>query len=173
MLALKNFKCIKDKEIQDFLNNKAIEYEKRNWGRTYLFLNNSIEKLLKREENFKIEGYITLSFKGVNYPEEISNNLKKKINKGLNKKINPQDCFPALLIGQLGKYIDEDYISFLRGKDMLELAFYLTRQADIIAPLNCVILDTRKNEKINKFYEENGFKLLNKEEEFDTFIKIV
>lgn len=37
--ALKFFKCYKDTDVQDFLNNKAIDFEIRDWATTYLLLN--------------------------------------------------------------------------------------------------------------------------------------
>lgn len=37
--ALHCFKCYKDADVQDFLNNKAIDFELRGWATTYLLLN--------------------------------------------------------------------------------------------------------------------------------------
>lgn len=164
--------CIYDEDVQKFLNENALKYEERNWGRTYLVLNAPLDEFLN-DENSKIEGYFTLNLKAINFPENTSNSLRKKINKGLNKSIEQENCFPCVLIGQLGKYISEDYVSPLERSKLLELAFYLTRKVNEIVPMDCVILDTRKNKKVNDFYIRNGFMLFDSTDEFDTFIKTV
>ena len=77
-MALKNFICIYDEDVQKFLNENALKYEKRNWGRTYLVLNMPLDEFLN-DENSKIEGYFTLNLKAINFPENTSNSLRKKL----------------------------------------------------------------------------------------------
>lgn len=36
--ALLAFQCCKDLDVQEFLNNKAVDFEKRGWTTTYLLL---------------------------------------------------------------------------------------------------------------------------------------
>lgn len=151
-----------------------MNHEKRNWSRTYLILNKNLEDFLLQDKMI-IEGYFTLKIKPVQIKEEffekISNTYLKKMTNGITK---PKDnLFPCVLIGQLRKYISKEYKSSLTGKEMLQLVFYLVKMIDAIAPMNCVILDTRKNEKVNQFYIDNGFKKFDSTEEFDAFIRVV
>lgn len=39
--ALQMFQCCLDHDVQDFINTKAIDFEKRGWATTYLLLNES------------------------------------------------------------------------------------------------------------------------------------
>lgn len=151
-----------------------MNHEKRNWSRTYLVLNKNLEDFLLQDKMI-IEGYFTLKIKPIQikeeFFEEISNTYLKKMTNGITK---PKDnLFPCVLIGQLRKYISKEYKSSLTGKEMLQLVFYLVKMIDAIAPMNCVILDTRKNEKVNQFYIDNGFKKFDSTEEFDAFIRVV
>ena len=77
--ALDGFRNSKDSDIETFLRYKAILFEERHWCSTYLLFNK--EKYIKQE--FRIEGYFTLSNKALFISDEVSGNVKKKLNNGL------------------------------------------------------------------------------------------
>ena len=59
--ALRCFGGVKDHDVQDFLNTKAINFEKRGWVTTYLLLSQEAFE----QGILKIEGYFSLTHKAV------------------------------------------------------------------------------------------------------------
>ena len=95
--AFSLFCCDKDNDITDFIRNKAIEYEKRDKARTYI--------------------YFSIAMKTMIIPviESMSNSLRKKLGNLSDKEQN----LVVFLIGQLGR--DTSYPSnCLEGKRMLQ-----------------------------------------------------
>lgn len=93
--TLSSFKCTKDADIQDFLQNKSLEYENRGWCSTYILAN---EERLEQEGTLFVDGYFTLSNKVIRLSETISSRKKKKLFSGLKKK---DEYIHFILIGQL------------------------------------------------------------------------
>ena len=106
---LKTFKCSLNKDIEDFLHNKAITFEKKLRARTYL---------LVEKENKKIAGYFSIAI-NVLYAKEIDKNTLLRIGDLLTLK-----DIPCLLIGQIAKA--DDYKDIKLGN--LLAPFYLTRE---------------------------------------------
>lgn len=83
---LLSFCCINDIDIQDFLHNKAIEFEKISKTRTYLIVD---QEQLKEQnitlDKITIYGYISLAVKSLALPENISNRQRKQLD-GLSTK---------------------------------------------------------------------------------------
>lgn len=153
--ALLSFRCSQDADIENFLRNKAIDFEKRRLCRVYLFFNRE----LFYQKKLKIEGYFTLSTKSMGDTSKISKNKKKKIS----GKPDP-DTLSFVLIGQLGKYIeerDEGYIrSELSGKEMLDTVFEVINSIDKLIPCKTVLIECSDDPKVKKFYEDYGFSFL-------------
>lgn len=167
---LQNFKCSYDQDIENFLKNKALEYEKRKWCSTYLLMDK--DKMLAGE--FFIEGFFTLSFKSVSLSDDISNSTRKKLYGGINKK---DKHIPFVLIGQLAKYIDkknEENVekSSITSNDLLEGAFEIIEQVNERIPLRCVLVECKALEKLCNMYEECGFRKLQENELMQYFKKI-
>ena len=60
--VMSEFKCEKNGDIQDFLQNRALEYEKRGWCSVYVLINRDKSE----SDNFYfVDGYFTLSNKVV------------------------------------------------------------------------------------------------------------
>ena len=53
--ALRCFQCCKDKDVQEFLNNKAINFETRGWATTYLLLSQEAFENGEFKEDIKPE----------------------------------------------------------------------------------------------------------------------
>lgn len=150
--ALRSFTCCKDSDVQDFLNSKAISFEKRGWATTYLLLS---------QEDFdnnilKIEGYFSLTHKAVVFNDGVSLSSRQKISG--NKRTETESF---VLIGQLGKRIEcnNDSIdaSELTAEDLLNDAMsIIARSSDYIISRN-VIIECKPIEKIKSIYENYGF----------------
>ncbi len=101
--ALLEFRCTKDEDIQNFLHNKAREYEERGWCSTYVLAN---EELLSQDHKLSVDGYFTLSNKVIRLSDSISKSKKKRLFGGLKRN---EKYIHFILIGQLGKFSDDNY----------------------------------------------------------------
>ena len=151
--ALSCFRCHRDLYVQDFLNSKAICYEKRGWATTYLLLN---EDKFKNGELF-IEGYFSLTHKAVVFNDMASLSSRKKLS---GKKSTQTESF--VLIGQLGKRIEytEDGTtnsSQLTATDLLNDAMAIIEQSSNYIVSRNVIIECKPVQKIKEIYENYGF----------------
>ena len=98
---LSSFSCDKDKDIELFLHNRAIMFERLNKSRTYLLCDNDI---LREEERFVVLGYFSIALKVLDLPENISNRSRKNLD-GISAKLHGDviKSIPCYLIGQLAK----------------------------------------------------------------------
>ena len=109
-IKLKNlflFFCIREPDIEHFLKNKAVLFEKLGNSRTFLIFNDD-------EDEFKILAYYTLGLQVLKVPEELLSGSKTKYLDGFSSKRKGKIIteFPTILIGQLGKNdLYEDYIT--------------------------------------------------------------
>ena len=72
---LPGFHCAKDRDLEDFLRNKAVDYERRNKSRTFLIMD--IDKM-QDENRAEIIAYFTLAIHSLQIPEQASKSLIKK-----------------------------------------------------------------------------------------------
>lgn len=164
---LNSFRCIRDADIEIFLRKKAIIYETRGWCSTYLLVN---EEKLKRDAGLEIDGYFTLSNKVLHLSDSISNGKRKKLFKGLKKDDSYMHC---ILIGQLGKYLDEASSSPISAYEMLEMAFEIIYQVKERITCSCVLVECKDHAKIRRIYEDYGFRELQKSEDLVQYFKIL
>lgn len=151
--ALKLFKCCKDTDVQDFLNNKAIDFEIRGWATTYLLLNgDDFENGI-----LTVEGYFSLTHKAVIFDEDVSGSMRNKLTG--TKRAESQSF---VLIGQLGKYmnkIDKENIvsSKLTSQELLDDAMgIVSKSSDYIICRN-VIIECKDIDKVRQIYRDYGF----------------
>ena len=152
---LSSFSCEKDEDIEYFLHNRAIEFEKLSKARTYLVLDQ--EQLKNKEKNLIIYGYISIALKILSVPQEMSNRMRKELD-GFSAKIYGEQIsdFPCYLIGQLSKNsnVKSEEIS---GKQLIDFA------GDIIATSveavggRYMMIECRNEEKLIQFYKNNYF----------------
>lgn len=151
--ALHCFKCYKDPDVQGFLNNNAIEFEKKGVATTYLLLSQEAFN----NNQIRIEGYFSLTHKAVIFAKEVSRTARKKLT---GKKDATIRSF--VLIGQLGKYIckNEDgsiSCSSLSAKDLLDDAMGIIQQASDYIICRNVIIECKPIEKVKNIYQTYGF----------------
>ena len=149
--ALKNFKS--DNTPQEkYLSDKVWFFEFNHISRVYLFLRESIEKCIEKDECF-IEGFFSLN---INYP-------KRKDVDNIDEDLLDRDKARVIgvLIGQLAKYRDENYISPLNAEIILFYAEKMVREADSIVPFRCILIET-ETEKVKQLYEKCGYSFLKK-----------
>ena len=152
---LQTFKCSKNKDLEDFLHHKALDFGKRGTSKTHL--------LLKDEQ---IIGYFTLSMKPI-LTEGISKEVIKKID-GFSKN---RKCIYFYLIGQLG--LHDDYIGQGIGEFLLFNAISLIEDSHLIVGGRYILVDAFDCLPVPHFYEQNGFTKLVTQEESDLSVKMM
>ncbi len=150
---LSSFSCDKDKDIEFFLWNKAVDFEKVSKSRTYLFCDYQEFS----ENPIVVLGYFTLSLKVLILPDELSVHARKELD-GFRGKIHgiPIKEIPCFLIGQLAKNsnIANNPIS---GKKLLTYANSIIKSVISSIGGRIILIECQENEKLLKFYSDNGF----------------
>ncbi|MGB4590325.1 MAG: hypothetical protein WBI17_14000 [Clostridiaceae bacterium] len=160
------FVCEKDLDIENFLKDKAIKFEKLGKSRTFFIFDENADE-------FKILGYFALSLQVLKIPEGmISGNKVKKLD-GLsaNMRGNRITEFPTILIGQLGK--NEMYSDVIEGSEVLEycLATILEGQARLGGRI--IMLECKNIPYLIKLYEKFGFSFLEKDYEENELMQMI
>lgn len=181
--ALSEFRNSRDEDIERFLQEKAMLYETRKWCSTYVLVD---KKALETDKSVKVEGYFTLSNKVLQISDSVSHNKKKKLFNGIKK----DDSFMhVILIGQLGKYINENteekIYGQVTGREMLDMAFEIIESVKERIVCTCVLLECRltdpndtektklKRENLHKWYMDYGFSVLQTDDNLVQYFKIV
>lgn len=152
------FHCQQDNDIESFLHNKAIEFEKLAKARTYFICDEeqfadddfSLDKLV-------IYGYIALALKILSVPQETSNRMRRELD-GLSAKIHGIviNDFPCFLIGQLARNSSVAK-NALSGVLLLESAYRIILTAVEAVGGRYILIECQDNEKLLEFYQKNLF----------------
>ncbi len=158
---LQSFSNLKDIDIQSFLRDKAIDYNKRKWCYTYLIVQSD---MLEHNGEVIVEGYFTLSNKVIGLDSNVSNTTKKKLFFGLKMD---DTSLPCILIGQLGKYIGEDRVSSIDMDEILDYAMDIIEQINHLFAFSCVLLEYEPSRTgLRDKYEKYKFKELQRTDGF-------
>lgn len=155
---ISTFKCEKDNDIEYFLKEKSIEYEKKSKGKTYFM----VDELNLQNGILEIAAYFTLAIQVLKVPEVYSNRKRIKLD-GISAKRNnkPISEFPVYLIGQLAK--NDKYRNEINGSEVVENALAMILKAQHAVGGRIVLVECFDNDKLIKFYIENGFEIINKD----------
>ena len=156
--AINKFNC-QDKEVEKFLKEKALEFDKRNKSRTYLLFENN------NSDDITILAYFTLTMKSLKLNPAVSKSKIKKMD-GFRSDIKETE---AVLIGQLGK--NQDYKNQIDGKTILKTAIEIVYAVHNLIGGRIVFLECANHEKVVKFYEENDFAFLQESGEYLQMIR--
>lgn len=147
---LSKFKCYKDDKnslnVQAFLHDSAIAFERQKLARTYLVLDD--EKL--EDGEIKINGYYTLAIKSIQLSSSLSNNVKQTI-----AKSKQAEHVAGYLLAQLGR---EQSTCKGYGKELLNLAVEDIKLAQKQVGGRLVYLDC--DNSIKDYYAKQNFKIL-------------
>lgn len=149
---LKEFRCSRDPQLERFIHEQAIIYEKKGFGRTYLVFDTSSGYENRIEP---IAAFFTITITATDY-SEISKSKKAKI---LGSKPGREmfTAFGGILIGQLAR--DDRYGSdFINGETLLrECESYIELGRQYIGG-RIVYLDCK--EALVKTYQKSNYKQL-------------
>lgn len=149
--SLSQFLCKEDSDITDFLVNKALEYEKRDRARTYIYFD---QAYLEEMGELKVISYFSTALKTIKIPESL--NLSKNLKKKLGNLSDKDNNIVVYLIGQLGR--DSGYnASAISGKQMLEDCYALIESAREVMGGRIILLECKPHPRLCKFYESEGY----------------
>lgn len=153
---MSSFSCPKDEDIERFLHNRAVEFEKLSKSRTYLICDED-ELAEKCLHEITIYGYITIALKILTVPEYVSNRVRKEID-GFSAKLRGEQIndFPCYLIGQLSRNASVPKEK-LCGKKLIEFSEDVISAAVDSVGGRYMMIECRDSEKLIKFYSDNGF----------------
>lgn len=140
---IKNFSC-REKEINDFMVQRANDFEKKDKARNYFLLNMNQGKL-------SIVAYFAVSL----YSIDIGSVDKTAKNKFLEGISHSGRSVPAYYIGQLARnsrYTTHDY----SGTDILDDCFQVFRGAIDFVGINLVVVECRPV-LYEHFYKKHNF----------------
>ena len=138
---LKTFKCNRNKDLEDFIHNKAITFELNGRSRTYLLVDIKEKSLI---------GYFSISITTLDITK-----LDKTTQKLLygNDKIKNY-YIPCYLIGQLGK---SDNCKNKIGIKLLKKSMNIIYNNFLDLNGRFIMIDAFNNKNLIKFYRKYGF----------------
>jgi hypothetical protein len=141
---LYSFKCSKDNDIEKFVHNKALRFEKTGKSRTYLILDNT--------KAMRLLAIFSLSIKSLTIPETLSNSQRKKLD---GKYTRCDEHKAGFLIGQLAK--NENFQNEISGIYIMEEVMKVIFNAKKIIGGTFVYAECKDIAKVIKYYTDNGF----------------
>lgn len=153
---LSTFQCSYDADIENFLHNRAIDFEKIAKARTYLLC----DAALFQEGTINILAYFALSLKVLILPEEMSIRARKEYD-GFSGKIHGQPVreIPCYLIGQLARDSRIDS-SVLSGSEIIDTAMSVIGPSFKGVGGRWVIIECHNTQPLIDFYEKNAFRFI-------------
>lgn len=159
-------------DVEFFLHNKAIQFEKTDLSRTYLVMSTY------RDTPY-LAGYFSLTNKSLVIPKRqyntFSGNLRKKL-MGMGHKTEQNNYeVKGYLLGQLGKNYSETAkkANMASGNDLLVLAYEKIKEAYLVTGGRVLFLECEDHEKLKKFYNSNGFRMLENYESINAYLLFV
>ena len=150
---LQSFSCPLNKEIEDFLHVKAIDFALKKISMTYLVFNADNEIL----------GYYTLTHKFVTIPKmNLSRTTQHRIERfsSLDTEKNSYQT-SAFLIAQLGKNLSIDSAKKIEGKELLQCSIDVLKKAQHLVGGGVVFLECEDKPQLIDFYQRNQFRQYN------------
>ena len=145
---LNTFSSRKNNNVEEFLHNKAIFFEKSSISTTHLIFNN----------NDTLLDYFSVANKSLILPNErfenLSNSKQKKLMQSGQKVGNEFYLVNSYLLGQLGKNFNLSESEQIKGNFLLSLAFELLLEAKELINAKYVWLEYRNSEKLIDFYKK-------------------
>lgn len=158
---ISSFSCPYNNDVEDFLRNKAITFEKQGIGATHLIFASYKGELV-------LVGYFTLASKYFHIDvgtKQLGSNLKRRIRKfGAYESDIKKQIIPAPLIGQIGKNFQDGYNALISGDELLAMACNTIREAQALLGGRIVYLECEDTPALISFYERNGFQIFGKRE---------
>ncbi|WP_363472854.1 GNAT family acetyltransferase [Companilactobacillus musae] len=145
-----------NEDVEDFLLNKSIQFERLDLSRTYLIFSSYQNKNV-------LVGYYSITNKPLMMSKrnfsKLSGSLRKKL-LGMGQKTERENYeIKSILLGQIGKNFN--YGDLISGADILKLSYYTINQIYQLIGGRIIYLEVDDNENLRKFYVANEFREVN------------
>ena len=149
---LSSFICYKNKDIEDFIRNKAIEFDRRGFARTYLIF-------MKESDEMKLVAYYSLTNKSIFIQSSsLSSTMRKRINiYGNYDPLLKRHILPAILIAQFGKNYSYGYDKEISGDHLMDMAIDKIKEIQNEIGGRFTYVECEEVSSLLKFYESHGF----------------
>jgi hypothetical protein len=138
---LQTFSCSRNTDLQDFLHNKALTFEKHLRSRTYLYIDN---------ETKEVSAYFTISITTLH-----TDGISREVIKILDGYQEDTKSIPCFLIGQLGK---SDHYRYKKiGEFILEDSIEIIDSLHDAVGGRFILLDAINVEEVVSFYKDSLF----------------
>lgn len=154
---LSDFCCPYNKDVEDFLLTKSIEFSKRGFSRTHLVF-------MSYKEMPVIVGYFTLANKHIVIKKGAISNTKRKSITQFGDYVKDLDghVIAAPLLAQFGKNYKNEYNRLISGDELLQLAIDKISGIQFDLGGKLIYLECEENPKLIAFYKRNGFEISGK-----------
>lgn len=153
---LSSFVCPLNKDVEDFLRNKAMVFSMRQFAKTNLVFWETDDKKAR-----ELVGYYAFTSKSIQIDRgAVSSREARKLREnGMFDENTNQYIVPAPLIGQLGKNYAGGNNCLISGADLLQMAIEKAYMIQGEIGGRFVYLECEEKEKLISFYERNKFKV--------------
>jgi len=164
---LSSFSCPNNKDVENFLRDKAILFSRNEIAKTYLVFWSS-ESSDFGSSSRELVGYYSISTKPLSiHRNALGSRMKsakwREICRIANVKTKEEDCIlSAHLIGQLGKNFSSGNNLLISGHELLNLALQKIYEAQKLIGGRIVYVECEDKEKLLSFYDKNDFQLVGK-----------
>lgn len=151
---LSSFCCPLNKDVENFIRYKAIEFSKRDFAKTHL-----VFWCTENRSEIELVGYYTIAPKAFTISKErVSHSQYKKISQyGEFDTLMKKCTISSILIGQLGKNFANGNDTLITGDELLKLALDKVSAIQNEIGGRYTYLECEDNPKLISFYESNGF----------------
>lgn len=149
---IKSFECPLNKDVEDFLKYKAVEFSRQSLSKTYLvFASYKSAPVLC--------GYYTVANKFIHIERSnVSKTLQKRISKFAQYDVQAKKyVLSALLIAQLGKNYNNGYNKLITGDELLKMACDRVKNIQYLVGGKICYIECEDEAKLIEFYSDNGF----------------
>ena len=156
---LSSFSCPMNRDIENFIKYKAIEFSKRTTAKTHLVFWKA-----EGESDKEFVGYYTIASKVITIEKTaLSNTQAKKLrSQGMYDGIRQEYIVSAPLIAQLGKNFTNGNDTLIAGTDLLQLAVNKIRKVQKEIGGRFMYLECEDNPKLIEFYKRCNFQIFGK-----------
>lgn len=152
LARLNDFACHHETDISDFFKHKAVKASSEMMSKSYC--------LYDEETNNMVAAFCVLN---TSLPtEDLPNYARRNINKKV-KYEKQRKHYPATLIGQFAVF--DAFADMHLGDEFLSIVLYWIISTAQNMGNRFVVVDAINKDKVIKFYERNGFKIMFRTEE--------
>lgn len=140
------FSCERNEDIERFLKNYALEFEKLDKSRTFILV----------DDEGNVLAYFTVALSVFQIPASFSNRKIKNLD-GFSSKNKSEvlTSLPAILIGQLGK--NDSFAHKITGELLMDFCISIILEGQELLGGRILLLECKNKPKLKEFYGRYGF----------------